>query len=86
MLGRVGGEACDGTGLVVVFEEDGGPAIRGAADEVLCSGYGSLELRKSPILGCSLEFVGALAYVYYVLFVCQYIEISWVRDYPGLTN
>ena len=61
MLWCIGGEARDGTGLVVVFEKGGGPAVGRGADEVLGAGDGALELGESPVSGGGLEFVGALA-------------------------
>jgi hypothetical protein len=67
VFGRVGSEACDGATLVVVFEEDGCPAVGGGADQVLGAGYGAFELREGPVFGSGLEFVGALTDVYNVL-------------------
>jgi hypothetical protein len=47
--------------LVVVFEEYGGPAVAGRADEILRSGNGALELGEDPIPWCGLKFVRALS-------------------------
>jgi hypothetical protein len=62
--------------LVVVLEEDGGPAVGGRTDQVLGAGYGALELRKCPVFGCGLEFVGALTDVYDVLWYLLAIFLS----------
>lgn len=63
MLGRVRGEACDGTGLVMVLEEDGGPAVRGWANKILRARNSAFEVRECPVFGCGLELVGSLANV-----------------------
>lgn len=63
MLGQVRGEARDGAGLVVVFKEDGCPAVGGGSDEVLCACDGAFELGESPVARRGLKFIGALANV-----------------------
>ena len=70
VLGRVGGEARDGAGLVVVLEEDGCPGVGGEAEEGLCRRDGALELREGVGVGGGLEFVGALADVDDILGGC----------------
>jgi hypothetical protein len=70
VLGGVGGEARDASGLVVVFEKDGGPAVGGGADELLSAGDGALELWEDPVARGGLEFVGSLADIDDVLIYC----------------
>lgn len=60
MFWRVAGEAGDGSGLVVVFEEGGGPAIV-STDEVLGALDGGFEVGEFVVFGCGLEFIWALA-------------------------
>jgi hypothetical protein len=80
VLRGIGSKARDRAGLVVIFEEDGCPAVGGGADQVLGAGYGAFELRECVIFGRGLEFVGALADVYYVLL---YLSICVLLN-PGL--
>jgi hypothetical protein len=70
VLGRVGGEAGDAAGLVVVFKEDGGPAVGGGADEILGAGDGALELWQDPVARCGLKLVRSLANIDDVLTCC----------------
>jgi len=47
----------------MVLEEDGGPAVGGRANKVLCAGHGAFEVGECPVFGSSLEFIGSLTYI-----------------------
>jgi hypothetical protein len=71
MLGSIGCEARDGARLVVVFEEDSRPAVRGRSDKVLGTGNRTLELWKCPIARRGLELVRTLTDVDNILHVVR---------------
>lgn len=77
MLRGVGGETCDAAGLVVVLEEDGGPAIGRGKEKVLGLFYCAFELWESPVVGCGLKFVRPLADVNDIL------HYQWLEAVPG---
>jgi hypothetical protein len=67
MLRRIGCEAGDATGLVVILEKYGCPAIGRLPNKILGSCYRTLKLRESPVTRCRLKLVGTLSNIYNVL-------------------
>lgn len=51
----------------MVLKENGGPAVRWLANEILSTCNGALELREGPVTGRSLKLVWTLANVDNVL-------------------
>lgn len=60
MLRRIGCKAGDTTGLVMVLEKYGRPAIGRLTNKILSSCYRKFKLRESPVTRCRLKLVRTL--------------------------